>query len=157
LPLSTAAWAILEQIPRQSGNPYIFCGHKRGTHLVNIARAWRRIRKEAGVEDVRLHDLRRTVGSWLATSGASLQLIGAVLNHADTDTTRIYARLADDATRTALEDHGERLMEVVNGKRKPDPLKAKLAELMADPDADPGELAAALREMAARIDGGSDA
>jgi integrase len=115
VPLSTAAWAVLEQVPRQKGNPHIFCGHKKGTHLVNIARAWRRIRTEADCEDVRLHDLRRTVGSWMATAGASLPLIGAVLNHADTDTTRIYARLADDATRIALEDHGERLLDVVRG------------------------------------------
>jgi integrase len=155
IPLSTAAWAILEQIPRQSGNPYIFCGHITGRHLVNIAKPWRRIRKAAECEDVRLHDLRRTVGSWLATSGASLHLIGAVLNHADTDTTRIYAHLADDATRAALEGHGERLMEVVNGKKKPDPARDQLRALL-DADSDPADLAAALRALAEQVENGAE-
>jgi integrase len=153
IPLSTAAWAILEQIPRQSGNPHIFCGHITGRHLVNIAKPWRRIRKAAECEDVRLHDLRRTVGSWLATSGASLHLIGAVLNHADTDTTRIYAHLADDATRTALEGHGERIMEAVNGKKKPDPVRAQLRALL-DAGTDPADLAATLRALAEQVEGG---
>jgi len=62
-----------------------------------------------GEEDVRLHDLRRTVGSWLATNGASLPLIGKVLNHSNASTTQVYAHLAEDATRTALEEHGSRI------------------------------------------------
>jgi site-specific recombinase XerD len=60
-------------------------------------------------EDVRLHDLRRTVGSWLATSGASLPLIGKVLNHSNASTTQIYAQLAEESVRTALEEHGRRI------------------------------------------------
>lgn len=64
---------------------------------------------KADGEDLRLHDLRRTVGSWLATSGTSLPLIGAVLNHKSATATQIYARLADDAVRAALEDHGARI------------------------------------------------
>jgi integrase len=62
--------------------------------------------------DIRLHDLRRTVGSWLALSGNSLQLIGKVLNHADVSTTQIYARLHQDATRAALEQHAAHLLAV---------------------------------------------
>ena len=58
---------------------------------------------------LRLHDLRRTVGSWMATNGASLPLIGKVLNHTNASTTQIYARLAEGATRTALEEHGARI------------------------------------------------
>lgn len=73
-------------------------------------------RKEAGEGDlIRLHDLRRTVGSWLATSGESLPLIGKVLNHSNASTTQVYARLAEDATRTALEKHGERIGPLLNG------------------------------------------
>lgn len=71
---------------------------------------------EANGEDlIRLHDLRRTVGSWLATNGASLPLIGKVLNHSNASTTQIYARLAEDATRTALEAHGARIGPVLSG------------------------------------------
>ncbi len=62
------------------------------------------------IDDVRLHDLRRTVGSWLAQSGNSLHLIGKVLNHSDTKTTAIYARFGEDSVRAALEQHGARIM-----------------------------------------------
>jgi integrase len=124
VPLSSVALRVLSEIPRQAGNPYILPGAKRGTHLVNIGKNWRRIREAAGCADVRLHDLRRTVGSWLATAGASLHLVGTVLNHADTDTTRIYARLADDAARRALEEHAARLLEAARA----DPARMARAE-----------------------------
>lgn len=65
------------------------------------------------LQDVRLHDLRRTVGSWMAQSGNSLHLIGKVLNHSNQSTTAIYARFAEDQARYALEQHGERIMEVI--------------------------------------------
>ena len=72
--------------------------------------------REAADEDlIRLHDLRRTVGSWLATNGASLPLIGKVLNHSNASTTQVYARLAEDATRTALEEHGAKIGPLLNG------------------------------------------
>ncbi|MBI5445874.1 MAG: tyrosine-type recombinase/integrase [Deltaproteobacteria bacterium] len=70
-----------------------------------------------GQFDVWIHDLRRTVGSWLATNGESLPLIGKVLNHADVKTTAIYARLAEDPARRAMEEHGKRIMEAAQGLR----------------------------------------
>ncbi len=109
VPLSAPALEILRSLPRQLGNAYVLPGHVRGQPLVNVAKPWGRIRTAAGLEDVRLHDLRRTVGSWLATSGASLTLIGKVLNHSNASTTQVYARLAEDAGRPALEEHGARI------------------------------------------------
>jgi integrase len=53
--------------------------------------------------DLRVHDLRRTVGSWLASSGASLPLIGKVLNHKTHQATQVYARFMLDPVRDALE------------------------------------------------------
>jgi len=107
LPLSIAAIDILNQIQRIDGNPYVITGKNSGCHLVNIDKPWQRIRKEAGLEDVRLHDLRRTVGSWLAQSGNSLHLIGRVLNHSNQSTTAIYSRFGQDSVRDALEQHGQ--------------------------------------------------
>jgi integrase len=113
VPISTPALTILQMLPRQEGNPYVLPSAKTtGQHLVNIEKPWRRVRKAAGVEDVRLHDLRRTVGSWLATAGNSLPLIGRVLNHTNASTTQIYARLADDPARKALEDHAQRIAAI---------------------------------------------
>jgi len=112
LPLSSAALQVLKQIPRQQGSPYLFPGAIAGRHMINIDKAWRRIRKAANVEDVRLHDLRRTVGSWLAQGGNSLHLIGKVLNHKTTKTTEVYARFANDNVRSALESLGEQIVGV---------------------------------------------
>lgn len=71
-----------------------------------------------GIEDVRLHDLRRTVGSWMAQRGNSLHLIGKVLNHSNTSTTAVYARFGQDQIRAALEDHGTRLLNIVDQRSK---------------------------------------
>lgn len=116
VPLSEEAMTILRNLPRMDENPYVLPGAKTGQHLVNISRPWIRVRKAAGVEDVRLHDLRRTVGSWLAQAGNSLHLIGRVLNHSNASTTAVYARFGQDHVRQAMEDHGKRLMGVA-GKR----------------------------------------
>lgn len=110
VPLSSTAVALLQQIPRIEGNPFILPGKLDGAHLVNVDKAWRRVRLAAGIEDVRLHDLRRTVGSWLAQAGNSLHLIGRVLNHSNQSTTAIYARFGEDSVRAALEQHGARIM-----------------------------------------------
>ena len=107
---------LLEKIPKQQDNPYILPGHINGKHLVNISKPWNRIRKDANLENVRLHDLRRTVGSWLAQSGNSLHLIGKVLNHSNQNTTAVYARFAQDHVREALENHGKLLIEAAKAR-----------------------------------------
>lgn len=113
IPLSPPAIALLERMPKEEGNPYLLPSTKApGRHLVNIEKPWRRVRKAARVEDVRLHDLRRTVGSWLAQAGNSLPLIGRVLNHTNPQTTAIYARLGDDLARQALEKHGQMITAI---------------------------------------------
>lgn len=114
IPLSSTAKDILREIPKQTDNPYVLVGNKSGSHLINIHKPWVRIRKEASLEDVRLHDLRRTVGSWLAGSGHSLQLIGKVLNHSNQSTTAIYARLSENSVASAMEGHGEALRQIMN-------------------------------------------
>lgn len=113
VPLNKAAIEIFKELPRQEDNPYVLPGRKQGQHLVNIDIPWRSVRKAAGLDDVRLHDLRRTVGSWLATSGYSLHIIGKILNHADISTTqKVYAHLTQDPLKAALEEHGEKILNI---------------------------------------------
>ena len=109
VPLSEPVIDLLSQTLRQENNPYIICGLKEGSHRVNIDKAWRRVRKAAGIEDVRLHDLRRTVGSWLAQSGNSPHLIGRVLNHSNASTTQVYAHFAEDHVDFALANHAKQI------------------------------------------------
>ncbi len=116
--LNAPALAILQALPRQEGNPHILPGAKKGHHLVNIDKPWHRIRKAAGLEAVRLHDLRRTTGSWLAQAGVDLNRIKDALRHANISTTLIYARLGDDAVKPAMEEHGRRLLKAA-GKSAP--------------------------------------
>lgn len=103
LPLSGAARAVLEGITRVEGNPHVFVGRKTGEHLVNIDKAWRAIRRAAGLDEVRIHDLRHTFGAFGAGSGHSLPMIGALLGHTQPATTQRYAHLADDPLRDASE------------------------------------------------------
>ena len=103
IPLVTPAVEILRaRVERANGN-YVFPGRGGRGHLVEPKRAWARIREAAGIPDVRIHDLRRTMGSWLATAGTSLQVIGAALGHRDLKSTATYARLGTDPVREATE------------------------------------------------------
>ncbi len=116
--LSGPALAIMQATPAMEGNPYLLPGAKKGHHLVNIDLHWYRIRKAAGIEDVRLHDLRRTVGSWMTQDGVDLNKIKDALRHADISTTLTYARLGQDAAREPMEDHARRILEAA-GRRGP--------------------------------------
>jgi integrase len=118
IPLSTAAYELLKKITPTKDNPYILPGNVKGKPLVNISKPWKRICTQANLNDVRLHDLRRTVGSWLAQSGNSLHLIGKVLNHSNQSTTAVYARLSQDQGRQALEEYSEKLMGFVGKVEK---------------------------------------
>jgi len=117
LPLPHALVMLLRRVPRIDGVPYVFPGQDGTGPLQNIKRAWDRIRTKAGIPDVRFHDLRRTVGSWLAGSGESLSLIGKVLNHRDVSTTAVYARLNLDPVRQALEHNATKMLEAGEPQR----------------------------------------
>ncbi|MDR4485514.1 MAG: site-specific integrase [Nitrospirales bacterium] len=110
LPLPGPLVQILSELPRVQDNPYVFVGRHEKGHLKNISRAWRSIRKEAGIPDVRIHDLRRTLGSWIAGTGVSLHVLGKILNHQQPSTTAIYSRLNLDPLREVLESNAQRML-----------------------------------------------
>jgi integrase len=117
IPLSKAAVSILEGLPRVEGNPHIFLGAKAGGHLVNVDKAWRRLTHLGGLKDLRLHDIRRTVGSWMTQAGTDLNAIKDALRHRNIGTTLIYARVRDEEARDALARHSERLEGVIEFAR----------------------------------------
>jgi len=114
LPLPVASIDILKSIPRLVGSPWVFPSHGKTGHLVEPKSAWARVRTRAGIDDIRIHDLRRTVGSWLAAQGESLTMIGKVLNHTQPSTTAIYAKLHLDPIRSALERNVETMLSTIN-------------------------------------------
>ena len=97
VPLPPAAAEVLEALPRVSGNPWVFPGRKKGAHQVNINDAWERVRKRAGLEGVRLHDLRHTYASRALAIGEGLPMIGELLGHRQVNTTARYAHLARES------------------------------------------------------------
>ena len=79
--------------PVQTIERYTPLAEKHGLHL-----------KHYEMRDLKIHDLRRTLGSWLASSGTSLPIIGKVLNHKTPEATKVYARLMVAPVRNAMED-----------------------------------------------------
>ena len=71
VPLGPEARAVLASIPREDGNPWVIAGRLPGSHLTDLQRPWRRIRKRAGLEDVRIHDLRHSFASRALALGES--------------------------------------------------------------------------------------
>lgn len=117
IPLNDAAILILKAIPKYQGNSYVIVGNRHGKHLVNLHKPWIAIRAEAGLEDVRLHDLRHTYASVAVASGGSLPMIGKMLGHSQTQTTERYAHLTDDPVQKLAQSTGEVLATALLGKQ----------------------------------------
>jgi len=95
-------------------SPWVFPGREGGKHLVEMKTVWARILERAGIADLRMHDLRRSLGSWMAAKGASLTVIGKGLGHKNTSTTAIYSRLNIDPVREAMEEATSSMFETVS-------------------------------------------
>jgi integrase len=113
--LNAPALQILTDLPRLEGNPHVICGKRDGAHLVNLQKPWRQIRKAAGLDDVRIHDLRHSFASVAAGSGQSLPVIGALLGHTQPQTTARYAHLAADPLRAASDAVGGKIAASLKG------------------------------------------
>jgi integrase len=100
--LSPVVIRILENRRASATSEWVFPGHGATGHLVEPKTAWKRILKRAGLTDLRLHDLRRSLGSWEAATGASLPIIGKSLGHKSLAATQVYARLNLDPVRAAV-------------------------------------------------------
>jgi integrase len=77
------------------------------------------------IPDLRIHDLRRTLGSWQAKTGASLAIIGKSLNHKNTATTAIYARLDLDPVRASMERATAAMLTAAGLKKPAEVVKLK--------------------------------
>ena len=94
---------LFKSIRKVEGNPYIITGQLEGQHLSDMQRPWRRLRKRAGLNDLRLHDLRHSFASDALQLGMDLPMIGKLLGHTQVQTTARYAHLKIDPIRAAAE------------------------------------------------------
>ena len=101
--LSEPAVKLLAGLPRTPGVPWVIPGRKPGTHLSKLDDAWQSVRAHAGLEGVRLHDLRHSFASRALALGEGLPMIGKLLGHARIETTSRYAHLARDSVRESAE------------------------------------------------------
>jgi integrase len=121
-PLSAAALEVLERRHADRGDSeYVLPGlHGRG-HLVDPMRAWKRILERAGIGNLRIHDLRRSVASWQTDLGASRAIVGKLLGHVREETTAIYGRPGLQPVRESLEAATTAILAAAKpgkGKRK---------------------------------------
>jgi integrase len=104
VPLSAPARQLLSTIDRCGD--YVFPGPGARGHIVEPKKGWAAICRAAGIDGLRIHDLRHSFAAELASGGASLPLIGALLGHASPMTTARYAHLFQDPQRAAVERVG---------------------------------------------------
>ena len=103
--LPPTAVRLLESLPRRKDSPWVFPGKDRDGRYSGggLDHAWQTVRARAGLEDVRLHDLRHSFASRALALGETLPVIGKLLGHSDIETTARYAHLARDSIHEAAE------------------------------------------------------
>jgi integrase len=105
IPLTTPAVKLLqERLDHSAGEPWVFPSPVGSRHLVGLTKAWMRVLRRAGIQDLRIHDLRRSVGTAMARAGASPHIIATGLGHRSIASARTYVRLAGEDARQALND-----------------------------------------------------
>lgn len=115
IPLPPAARAVLDALPREAEQPFVIAGTVPGQPITDLQKPWRRIRAEAGLHDVRIHDLRHTYASNAVANGMPIQMVGKLLGHTQLQTTMRYAHLADDPVLRAAEQNSALLNDVLLG------------------------------------------
>jgi integrase len=116
---------LLRGTPRMAGSPWIFPSPIDPTKpMFDLRKSWATVCRLAGLEGVRLHDLRHTYASMAASSGGSLPMIGRLLGHSQAQTTARYAHLAQDPLRELADAAaGEIAIALETGRASVEPVE----------------------------------
>ena len=122
-PISPAVLVVLDELEkrRKPGVPWVIYGRRdQRIERSSLTRVWRRIRRTARIEDVRVHDLRHSAASAAISVGCTLKEVGTILGHKTTKTTERYAHLTDSAARKAAQKMTEAIVNATEcgGKKK---------------------------------------
>lgn len=111
---------------RYGQGEWVFEGSGKTGHLMEPKAGWKRILQRANIKDLRIHDLRRTLGSWQAATGANTFIIGHALGHKNTQSTAVYARLNLDPVRDSVEKATQAMLRTVKKENayESDPLES---------------------------------
>ena len=123
VPLSAPALQLLKEIQQQqiakqrTLGTFVFPADSETGHTVDIKGFWDKLRRAAGIANLRMHDLRHSFASQLASNGESLLMIGALLGHSDPSSTHRYAHLFQNPQRVASEKVGAAIVAAEKLKR----------------------------------------
>jgi integrase len=116
--LSAAAQEVLADIPRIEGNPHVIAGAKDGAPRSDLKKPWAAVSRAAGLEGVRIHDLRHSFASFGAGASLGLPIIGKLLGHSQPATTARYAHLDADPLRRAANTIGATISAAMAGRNE---------------------------------------
>jgi integrase len=124
--LSAAAQEVLAGLPHIEGTSHVIVGTKNGAGRVDLKGPWRRVCRAAGLEGLRIHDLRHSFASFGAGASLGLPIIGKLLGHSQAATTQRYAHLDADPMHRAVETIGATISAALKGKRSAEIVQLKL-------------------------------
>jgi integrase len=105
--------ALQKDNTREPDSKYVFPGRDKTSNLINLSKPWKRIQKQAGLEGVRLHDLRHTAASIAVGQGVGLPIVGRLLGHSQAQTTHRYAHVDTDPALKAANTIGEAINDAL--------------------------------------------
>jgi integrase len=112
-PLASSAMRLLSELPRNAA--YVLPAAKGAGHYVGLQKGWERVRLQAGLPALRLHDLRHSFASFAVADGNTLFMVGKVLGHKQARTTEVYAHLTDDPLRAVADRTAARIAAAMKG------------------------------------------
>lgn len=118
VPIGGPALELLKALPREEGDIYVFPSPRQGRHLIGLQKVWERVREDANLSDVRLHDLRHSFASVAVSGGHSLYMVGKILGHKQSRSTEVYAHLADDPMKAVVNQTASVIAELMTAKPK---------------------------------------
>lgn len=131
----------VEYVADETGksSPFVFAAKSASGYMSPPNKLWKKLLEDGELKDLRLHDLRRSLGSWAAMTGASLPVIGRALGHRTASATMVYARLQHDPVLEAMERATATMLEKAKPLATETAPPSPVGSIAATPAADPSK------------------